>query len=143
MLFMFGAVPFNAAPLSLTDASSDGDFDFAEHKVLGAAPIYENMGEGDRQRKIKGATFPYTQSFEDGLTLLDRLEVMRRNGEPQHLFRGDGRPLGWFVITKLSEAHKDLGFNGVGSQVSFDISLTQTDSPGIGGLDAIIGGFFS
>ena len=43
--------------------------------------------------------------------------------------RGDGVPLGWFVVTKVGSTSQYLDAKGVGQQISVDISLLRADAP--------------
>ncbi|MCZ8098836.1 MAG: phage tail protein [Burkholderiales bacterium] len=142
MLYMLGPVAFEIAPFNVTGGKFKGDFDFAEHKVLGSEPLYENMGGGSRTRSIKGVTFPNSANFEGGMAIVDVVEGMRRAGVPYHLFRGDFTPLGWFLITEFSADEDMLNFNGVPGELKFDLSLTQCDAPSVNDFVSIIAGFF-
>ena len=54
------------------------------------------------------------------------------------LFRGDGKPMGWRVITNLSESHSELQGGGVGFVVEYEITLLLVSSPGPLGASAAI-----
>ena len=131
MLFMLGPVEFDVAPLNARGSKFKADFDFAEHKVLGAAPVYENMGTGEKVRTIKGTTFPNSDGFEGGIDTLRALESMRLKGEPQHLIRGDGTTLGWYLITSLTIDEDHLDPDGVPGEMKFELSLTFTEAPSV------------
>lgn len=141
-LFVLGSVALEIAPLNATGMSSDGEYPFAEHQVLGAAPVYDAMGEGSRTRTFKGVTFPEHDGFTGGDTAIETLEQARRSGSPQHLMRGDGLVFGWFLISSLSQTHESFAYNGRPHQVTFEVKLTQCDAPGIGDALSIFGAFF-
>jgi hypothetical protein len=138
MLYALGPVVFTVAPLNADKIGREGETRHAQHAVMGAAPVYEFMGEGQREFTIKGAVFP--EHF-GGLGELETIEALRRAGMPQHLIRGDGKPIGWVLIQKVKEDGDHLGFSGVPRHISYSIDMKITDAPSGAGLIDVVGGF--
>jgi phage protein U len=126
MLMVLGPVVFEIAPVNIQKWERDGQTKFVEHKVVGAEPIYEFTGAGERNIELKGKLFP--EHF-GGLSAMDVLEGMRRSGQPQHLMRGDGYPVGWVLVEKFKEDHGTLNGVGVGREVEFTIQCIICNPP--------------
>jgi phage protein U len=65
---------------------------------------------------------------------------MRKSGLPQYLMRGDGVPLGWMAVERVSEKSSYLDAKGVGRVVEVSISLKRADAPGAADFFAVISG---
>lgn len=128
MLYMIGPVLLQIAPLNATDISREATYPFAEHQVLGASPLFENMGDGAQTRTIRGCTFPKVAGFEGGAEALLVLEAVRAAGTPMPLIRGDGAALGWHIVTSIKESGASLWADGVPQELTFEVSLTQCDA---------------
>ena len=138
MLYMIGAVSLDTTPFSIDEVDRNATADFAVKPVLGAAPRREFMGEGDDTIVLTGQILP---SVIGGLTELETLHGFRRAGQRLPVMRGDGRMMGWFVITQVQEGHKNLLDGGVGFTLQHTVTLVKVDPAG---TDAsIIGTIFS
>jgi phage protein U len=137
MLYCLGPVVFQLVPLNTDKVSAETRHPFAEHEVVGGPPLYENMGEGERGYSLKGCVFP--EHF-GGLAELAALRSMVRAGVPQHLMRGDGTPMGWVALEKISEESETLGFTGIGREITYCLDMKVATAPGAGALIDIIGG---
>jgi phage protein U len=135
MLYQLGAVSFEVAPLNVHAVDFTAGADFAEKPVIGIEPPLESVGEGVNAWTLTGRLFPHTFG---GLPDLERLHQMRVAGLPQYLMRGDGRPLGWVVITSIAERASYLDETGVGRQVDVTISLRRAGPPAIGSFFSIL-----
>lgn len=126
MLFSLGPLAFEVAPLNMTEFNFSGDASFASKDVIGRSPVLEFMGEGQATMDIVAVLFPEKLG---GLEMVDDLYDMRVSGDPHFLMRGDGVPLGWFVITSVYERATYLDAKGVPRKLELDISLSRTDGP--------------
>ncbi|MFC5509256.1 phage tail protein [Bosea massiliensis] len=140
-LMILGAVVFELRH-NLSGTTFEGDTDFAEHKVLGGSSLYEHMTLGERERTIKGTTFPMDPDYGSAAAVVAALDAMREAGQPQHLMRGDGASLGWHLITKVKAEGEHLAHHGVPHKLDFLVSLTQCDAPPVTGFASIIADFF-
>lgn len=104
------------------------DSAFAKHDVYGAAPVYENTGEGETQATLSGKVLPY---LFGGLNALAVLEASRLAKVPLPLMRGDYTPMGWFLITGISQTHDALEpHEGIGMEISWTVDLVKSGPPG-------------
>jgi phage protein U len=126
MLMQLGSVAFEVYPLNAHEHTRSAEMGFVEKAVLGARPPLEKVGEGAETRTISGRVFP--RKF-GGLGQLASLEAARAAGQPLFLMRGDGAPLGFFVIERLSETNTYLAANGVGQVIEFDVMLKAAGRP--------------
>lgn len=127
MLYMLGALQFEVWPLNVTKTDNEHGSDYAEKPVMGRRPPIEFVGDASEHFTITAALFPAKLG---GLWTLEALRAIRHSGIPQYLMRGDGVPLGWFVVTKIKEQSSYLAATGVGQKIDVDISLLRGDGPG-------------
>ena len=126
MLFQWGALQFDITPLNVHEADQMTATDWARKEIAGAAIYREWVGEGDEEITLRGRVFPHRLG---GLTELEVLESFRRQGKAELLMRGDGAVLGWYVLEKLSRAHRFLGADGIGQQINFEGHFARCPVP--------------
>lgn len=126
MLMVLGALKFEVWPFNPTETGSEEGGEFVEKPVMGRRPPLEFVGEAQESFTISVKLFPAKLG---GLGSLDKLKAIRLSGIPQYLMRGDGVPLGWFVVTKVGSTSNYLDAKGVGQQINIDISLLRADAP--------------
>jgi hypothetical protein len=126
MLYALGPLVFEVAPFNTHEVNRTHAADFAAKDLLGRRKSHEFVGAGDEKIEMHGKLFPQKLGGLDGLALLDG---MRASGTPYMLLRGDGTPLGWFVIERVQEKSSHLDAKGVGRLIEFDIELTRDDAP--------------
>lgn len=135
MLAQLGNVQFTVMPFNMNATDHDAGASFASHDVVGAHPSLEFVGEAQESWRVRGSIFP--KKF-GGLSEMDALHAMRRSGAPQFWMRGDGVPMGWVVIERVTEKATYLARDGVGQVIEFDIDLKRASSPSAaGGLAAL------
>jgi phage protein U len=140
MLLNVGGVSFEVVAPNIHAFEGTSDADFVEKAVAGGAKPLEFVGIGTRELKVSGKLFPKKTG---GLSSLSTLSALQASGLPQVVMRGDGTPLGWFAITRLSEKHSYLSADGVGQVVEFDIDLKRDpEGPDMAGFFSRMGGFF-
>ena len=139
MLYQLGTLTIRVAPFNVDRVTTTGATDYASKPVVGAMPPLEYVGEGANTMKLSGKLFP---KVIGGLTELAILEGMRTSGSPQYLVRGDGVPLGWYVITQVTSKEDHLDVDGVGQQIDVSISLTKSGRPSRSSLFSLLAGLF-
>ncbi len=127
MLYLVGAVALDTAPFSIDEVERTATADFAVKPLLGTAPSREFMGEGDDTVVLSGQLLPERIG---GLTELETLHGFRRAGQRLPVMRGDGRMLGWFVITEIRERHEQLGRSGIGGTLQHTLTLVKVEPTG-------------
>jgi uncharacterized protein len=140
MLFMIGAVPIEVWPFNAHEGSSSNEATFAEKAVLGRRPILEAVGDGASTLKFSGRLFPKKLG---GLAELDQMQAQRAAQYAVPVMRGDGTPLGWFVITQVDVKSSHFAADGIGKVLEVEISLKQSDPPGPVGIGAILSSLFN
>ncbi len=126
MLMNFGALKFEVWPFNPTATSSESGGEYVEKPIMGRRPPLEFVGEAAENFTISVKLFPAKLG---GLGSLEQLHTIRRSGMPQYLMRGDGVPLGWFVVTSVGALSSYLDAKGVGQVIDVDISLRRADAP--------------
>jgi phage protein U len=139
-LFAIGSVRFEVAPVNVTGFDRETSGRYAEKPVMGRRPPLEFMGEGPETITLPVKLFPYTFGGEGAIGALDG---MRSSGNPYYLMRGDGAPLGWFVVDRVRQSDTWLSSTGVGRVIEVTLGLKRSDPPDASGLYSIISGLFS
>ncbi|PWT74798.1 MAG: phage tail protein [Chloroflexi bacterium] len=126
VLYRWGTMEFRVHPLNVHEVDHETATDWAHKEIVGAALYREWVGENDEKFHFRGLIFPYRIGGFGMLTILD---AMRRAGMAHLMMRGDGQPMGWFVIERLQRAHTFLSGEGVGRQVAFEAEFARVPVP--------------
>jgi hypothetical protein len=137
-LYVLGGVVMDTRPFNADTFDRSASADLVEKAVMGGLKPSEFMGEGEDTLTITGQLLPFKTG---GLAEFDVLDEMRRTGARFPVMRGDGKRLGTYAITQLSERHNLLMKNGVGFTVQYSVSLRKTQADYDGG--AIIAALIS
>lgn len=138
MLMALGPIAFEVAPMNVHGVDYSAETVWVEKPVAGAEPPLEFVGEGANAWTLVGRLFPHKFG---GLDDLGRLHQARASGLPQYALRGDGKPLGWVVIERVTERSTYLDRQGVGQQIDFEVQLRRAHKPTDGAFFAIVSGF--
>jgi len=131
MLAQLGSIQFEVMPFNFHEGDHDAGASFASHEVLGRMPPLEFVGEAAESWSIRGKLFP--QRF-GGLDTLEALHGIRRSGVPQFFMLGNGKPLGWVVIERVTEKATYIGPDGVGKVIEFEVTLKRSEQPSAAGV---------
>ncbi|WP_051651364.1 phage tail protein [Brevundimonas bacteroides] len=126
MLYALGSIVFEVSPLNVDEVERTGGADFAEKPILGRRPGFEFMGESARELTFRGKLFPEALGGEKEW---QELEQLKSAGAAQHLIRGDGQAMGWYLIFGLRESGRSLNAQGVARVIEFEIQLKEGDPP--------------
>lgn len=140
MLYLLGPLSIEVAPFNVHEVDESGATDFAVKPVAGAEQPLEYVGEGANEITLTGRLFPQALGGSGGLELL---RLMRASGRPQFLMRGDGRPLGWHAITRVTTGSRHLDRHGVGRLIEVSIQLRRSSTPGAASFFGLIKGLLS
>lgn len=130
MLAQLGNLQFTVAPFNMNGNDHDAGASFASHEVIGRMPTLEFVGEAPESWRIQGTIFAKELG---GMEELAILQSMRRSGTPQFFMRGDGVPMGWFVVESVRERSRYLDRDGVGRAIEFEIVVKRADAPNASG----------
>lgn len=119
-------VQFRVHPLNFHEMDHMTETSWAQKPIAGAAVYREWTGESDELRYVRGELFPYRIG---GMTEIEVMDAYRRGGIPNLLATGDGRPLGWFVIEKLTRLHTWISAEGVGQKIGFEAVFARVPVP--------------
>lgn len=135
MLMALGPVLFDIS-LDLQSVEEVWNSAYARHDVMGAAPIYENVGEEESTITLTGELYPY---HFGGLGGMAALEAARTAKIPLPLLRADGMPFGFVLISSISRTDNMLDAGqGIGNQIEYSVKLIKVGSPGLGGAEALL-----
>ena len=140
MLYQIGVLSVKVTPFNVDKVQRDSATDYVPKPVIGIEPPMEYVGEGATTWRMSGQLFP---KVIGGLGELALLHLMRESGQPQFVLRGDGTPLGWAVIERVTERSQHLDANGVGQQIAVEIQMRRARPPGVSSLFTIIAGLFT
>lgn len=126
MLYSWGTIQFEVSPLNVHESDHVTGTDWARKEIAGAGVYREWVGEGDEEIVLRGRIFPQKLG---GLSELEMLESFRRAGQAEQLMRGDGQPMGWFVLERLARTHRFLDQSGVGQVIQFEATFMRCPVP--------------
>ncbi|WP_281978791.1 phage tail protein [Pseudorhizobium flavum] len=139
MLYLLGPVAIETGRFSANSVRRISAGALVAKPVMGGPQRKENTGEGEDDLIISGQLLP---SRIGGLTELEVLHSMRRQGARFPVMRGDGVRPGWFAIKEMSEEHVDLEGDGVGFEVIYSVTLERADAQA-GDGQSVIGAILS
>lgn len=126
MLYQFGLIQFDTEPLNVHEADHMTGSDWARKEIAGSGVYREWVGEADEEITLRGRIFPFKLG---GLTELEALDSFRRSGQAEQLMRGDGTPIGWFVIERVARTHRFLAVGGLGQVIQFEATFLRCPVP--------------
>lgn len=129
-----GATPFTMIT-NLQRIRYAWDSAIVAHDVVGAPPVYEDVGDGEATIDIEGVIFPHAFGVDGGFT---RLSAVRAARVPVPFILGTWLPLGWVIIDSLKRSDESLGPTGVGNKIDFSASLLRVGVPGLGMVSQIM-----
>lgn len=100
--------------------------DFARKDVIGARKPYEHAGAGDETLRIRGNLFPDRLG---GAGALEALKQVKATAVPQLVLRGDGKVLGWYLVTRISARNQHLGPDGAPGLIEMEVTCERCDQP--------------
>lgn len=127
MLFQLGPLTLDTFPMGPDSFSRSSGADLAVKPVIGGMQGREFMGEADQNLTISGQLLP---TKVGGMPDLEQLHSLSATGTKVPVMRGDGTMLGWFVIEKVAEQHKDLTAIGIGFVVAYSLTLVKVSTDG-------------
>lgn len=120
MFLMLGAVRLDV--LTVRGLQVSDGWTYAEHAVVEGRPKLQFTGAKLRDASID---FRLRRDWGDPEALLDQLRALAEAGEAQLLQRGDGRLIGLFVITGLTDSPKWSISNGRPVEVEASMTLKE------------------
>lgn len=129
-LYVLGGVVMDTRPFNADKFERRASADLVQKAVMGGLQPSEFMGEGEESLTLSGQLLPFKTG---GLTELDVLDEMRRTGARFPVMRGDGKRLGTYAITDISERHRELMRDGVGFVVKYSVRLRKVQANYDGG----------
>ena len=129
MLMSIGPFAFDLV-VNADTLGEEATEDFARKDIIGSRKPFEHVGAGDDRFTIRGALFP---DHLGGGDAVQGLVALMRTGMPQLLLRGDGRLLGWVVMTNIRTEATHLDGRGRPGQVTFEIECMACDQPSAAG----------
>ncbi len=130
MLFQLGPLTLDTFPMGPDSFSRNSGADLATKPVMGRMQGREFMGPSDQNLTISGQLLP---TKIGGLPDLEQLHAFAQTGTKLPVMRGDGVMLGWFVIEKVAEQHKDLTALGIGFVIAYTLNLVKVDAESASG----------
>ena len=131
-LMQWANIQWSTYPTNMDEWEHHTRSDWARKEIVGASIYREWVGEDDEIINIRGKLFPlyfYGRGFGTGLDTIETFDNYRLAGHVDQLVCGDGRPLGWFVVERLSRHHKFLGAGAIGQQVDFEAVFARVPIP--------------
>jgi phage protein U len=103
---------------SPTNFESEQPFEYAVHKVVEARPLLQWIGTGLRELEL---TVRFHSTFTNPATQLQLLQTAAEAHQAMAFVYGNGRHLGYFVITSLGVTDEHMADDG--SPISITVKL--------------------
>lgn len=139
MLYALGPVVIDTKKFGPSGFQRSADGALVAKPTMGGRQRKEMTGEGEDELTLSGRILP---SRIGGLTELETLHEMRRQGARFPVMRGDGFRFGWYAIKRMTEQHGDLEASGVGFTLDWEIVLEPADEQA-GDGQAVVSGILS
>jgi phage protein U len=139
MLFLIGVVAITVAPFNFHEQTSSSEASFAEKAVVGRRQILEAVGEGAQTQRFSGRIFPQKLG---GLGELEMMQQQQSAQEAIPVMRGDGVPLGWYVITQIDVKSQRFDAQGLGRYLEIEVTLRRSDPPSAAGVFGLLSSLF-
>ena len=129
-LYTIGAIVMDC-PMGLNPQDVVEEFggDFAVKPVVGAQQPREFVGPADTRLVLSGTIFPFRYAAaggSSGQTEIAQLKAYAAAGEPLPVTRGDGAPMGYYIVERVQLKHGKLAKTGIGRQQEFVLQMVQT-----------------
>ena len=129
-LYTIGTIQMQC-PMGLNPQDVVEEFggDFAVKPIVGAQQPREFVGPSDTRLVLSGTIFPFRYAAaggSSGQTEIAQLKAYAAAGEPLPVTRGDGFPMGYYIVEKVQLKHSKLAKTGLGRQQEFVLQLAQT-----------------
>lgn len=147
-LYTIGAVQMDC-PMGLNpqDVAQEFGGDFAVKPVVGAKQPREFVGPADTPLVLSGTIFPYrfaAMGGSSGQGEIDTLRGYAEAGEPVPVTRGDGKPLGYYLVLRVALRHAHLAKTGLGRQQDFVLQMIESPrGPSQASLTSLFTGLIS
>ncbi|AHF89510.1 tail protein [Opitutaceae bacterium TAV5] len=122
-ILALGTFTFSTSTAAFDTLQRVSGWEWAEQKRVGASPILQYTGPEAETITLPGTVFPLHAGA--GLDQLDKLRALAAKGEPQALADGQGRSLGRWVITSITEDQSNHLPGGAPRKQTFTISITR------------------
>jgi phage protein U len=132
MLFQVGPLTISRRPFNIEEWRRETTANWAKKELLGRSADREATGDDDSTLTLKGTLHPFNRRAFAGLSSLDMAHSLCSSQTPVFVTRGDGRPLGFYGIDSVSEAHQAIGPHtaGVGQEIEHEMKLSRIGNPG-------------
>lgn len=122
MLLSLGDFKFSVDTATYDDLSLEAEYPWAKIDRLGNTPQLQSVGKEHRTMSLKGVVYT---TYRGGAAQPEALRSIAGKMEPLELVTGDGRALGKWCITKVSEGDSCFFEDGVPQRQTFSLDLER------------------
>lgn len=125
MLLSLGDFRFSVDTAAYDELGIDAEYPWAKVDRLGTTPQLQATGKEHRTMTIRGVIFT---TYRGGSDQPETLRALSAKMQPQELVTGDGRAMGKWCVTKVSEADSAFFKDGMPKKQTFDLELERFSS---------------
>lgn len=125
MLYNVGPLVFDLR-VNVHEVERTSAEDFARKPIVGARQPLEHVGAGTETLRFTGKLFPERLG---GAGAVEAMISIKESGAPQMVTRGDGKVLGWYVVTEVRHVDAFLDSRGAPRMIDVDLTLEKTGTP--------------
>lgn len=122
MLLSLGDFRFSVDTAAYDDLSTEAEYPWAKVDRMGNTPQLQAVGKEHRTMSLKGLIIT---TYRGGAEQPETLRAMAGKMEPLELVTGDGRALGKWCITSISESDSAFFKDGMPKKQTFSIDLER------------------
>ena len=123
MLLSLGSFIFSIDTAAYNALAQSAEYPWAKVERLGGSPQFQAMGKEHRKINLSGVVFPTYDNV--GAEQIELLRTLAGQMEPQILVGGDGRILGKWCVTNISEDDSCFFEQGTPRKQAFSLEMER------------------
>lgn len=123
MLLSLGSFIFSVDTAAYQSLAQNAEYPWAKAERLGASPQFQAMGKEHRKISLSGVVFPTYLNV--GAEQIELLRSLAAQMKPQILVGGDGKILGKWCVTSISEDDSCFFEQGTPRKQAFSLEMER------------------
>ena len=121
-LLQLGDFVFSTNAAAYSSISNSTAWTWAKHDRIGTAPVYQFTGPDSDTKSFAGVVYPH---YAGGAGQIDKLRAEADKGTPLRLTNIEGKNLGLWVITSITEEQSAFVAGTKPRKQAYNLSITR------------------